>query len=121
MTFDQASQTLAGAQLVAVQSSDLNQFSDTVPAGQIIGTDPAAGTQVPRGTKVKVIFSNGPQPIPIPDVRGQSVTDATAALQAAGFAVVGVTGSPGNPVLFTDPPPDEPHPKGTGVTLFTRH
>jgi len=120
MTFDQASQTLAAVQLVAVQGDDINQFSDTVPAGQIIGTDPPAATEVPRGSKVKVIFSKGPQPIPIPDVRGQSVAAATAALQAAGFPVVGVTGSPTNPVLFTDPPPDEPHQRGTGVTLFTR-
>ncbi len=120
MTFDQASQALAAVQLDAVQADGINQYSVTVPAGQIIGTDPPAGTQVPRDSKVKVIFSKGPQPIPIPDVRGQSVADASAALQAAGFPVVGVTGSPTNPVLFTDPPPLEPHPKGTGVTLFTR-
>ena len=103
-----------------MQSDSLNQFSDTVPAGQIIATDPAAGTQVPRDSKVRVIFSKGPQPIPIPDVRGKSVADATATLQGEGFSVVGVTGSPSNPVLFTDPPPSEPHVKGTGVTLVTR-
>jgi serine/threonine-protein kinase len=120
MTFDQAAATLAAVQLTAVQGDDINQFSATVPAGQIIGTDPPAGTEVPRGARVKVIFSKGPQPIPIPDVRGQSVAAATAALQAAGFPVVGVTGSPTNPVLFTDPPPNEPHQTGTGVTLFTR-
>jgi serine/threonine-protein kinase len=120
MSFQQASQALAAQQLVGVQSDSINQYSDTVPAGQIIGTDPAAGTQVPRDSKVRVIFSKGPQPIPIPDVRTKSVADATATLQAAGFPVVGVTGSPSNPVLFTDPPPNEPHVKGTGVTLFTR-
>jgi serine/threonine-protein kinase len=120
MSFQQASQALAAVQLVGVQSDSINQFSNTVPAGQIIGTDPAAGTQVPRDSKVRVIFSKGPQPVPIPDVRGASVTDATAALQAAGFPVVAVTGSPTNPVLFTDPPPNEPHTRGTGVTLFTR-
>ena len=120
MTFEQASQAMAAVQLGAVQSDDLNQFSDTVPAGQIIGTDPPAGTEVPRDSKVKVIFSKGPQPIPIPDVRDKSVAEATATLQAPGFPVVGVTGSPSNPVLFTDPPPNEPHAKGTGVTLFTR-
>ncbi len=120
MSFQQASQALGARQLVGVQSDSINQYSDTVPAGQIIGTDPAAGTQVPRDSKVRVIFSKGPQPIPIPDVRTKSVADATATLQAAGFPVVGVTGSPSNPVLFTDPPPNEPHVKGTGVTLFTR-
>jgi eukaryotic-like serine/threonine-protein kinase len=120
MSFQQASQALAAVQLDGVQSDSINQFSDTVPAGQIIGTDPPAGTHVPRDSKVRVIFSKGPQPIPIPDVRRKSVADATATLQAAGFPVVAVTGSPSNPVLFTDPPPNEPHLKGTGVTLLTR-
>jgi len=120
MTFEQASAALSAAGLVGVQSDELNRFSDTVPAGQIIGTDPPAGTEVPRDSKVKVIFSKGPQPIPIPDVRNKSVAEATSTLQAAGFPVVGVTGSPSNPVLFTDPPPGEAHQKGTGVTLFTR-
>jgi beta-lactam-binding protein with PASTA domain/tRNA A-37 threonylcarbamoyl transferase component Bud32 len=120
MTFEQASQALAAVQLVGVQSDDLNRFSDTVPAGQIIGTDPPAGADVSRDSKVKVIFSKGPQPVPIPDVRDKSVAEATSILQAAGFPVLGVTGSPSSQVLFTDPPPGEPHAKGTGVTLFTR-
>jgi serine/threonine-protein kinase len=120
MTFEQASQALAAVQLVGVQSDDLNRFSDTVPAGQIIGTDPPAGADVSRDSKVKVIFSKGPQPVPIPDVRDKSVAEATSILQAAGFPVLGVTGSPSSQVLFTDPPPEEPHAKGTGVTLFTR-
>ena len=85
MTFEQASQALAAAGLVGVQSDELNRFSDAVPAGQIIGTDPPAGTEVPRDSKVKVIFSKGPQPIPIPDVRGKSVAEATSTLQAAGL------------------------------------
>ncbi|HEX2381992.1 MAG TPA: PASTA domain-containing protein [Acidimicrobiales bacterium] len=120
MTFEQASQALAAVQLVGVQSDDLNRFSDAVPAGQIIGTDPPAGADVSRDSKVKVIFSKGPQPVPIPDVRDKSVAEATSILQAAGFPVLGVTGSPSSQVLFTDPPPGEPHAKGTGVTLFTR-
>ncbi len=120
MTFEQASQAMAAVQLGAVQSDDLNQFSDTVPAGQIIGTDPRPVRRCRATPRSRSIFSKGPQPIPIPDVRGKSVAEATAILQAQGFPVVGVTGSPSNPVLFTDPPPDEPHAKGTGVTLFTR-
>jgi serine/threonine-protein kinase len=117
MTFEQAAQTLAASQLQAVQGEE---FSDTVPTGQIIRTDPAAGTEVPRDSQVQVIFSKGPQPIPIPDVRTKSVAEATSILQAAGFQVIRVEGSPNNPVLFTDPPPNEPHAKGTGVTLLTR-
>ncbi len=65
-------------------------------------------------------MSKGPQPIPIPNVAGQSVQAATATLQGAGFAVSGVEGSPAGQVLATDPPAGEPHQKGTAVRLFTR-
>ncbi|HEY2814468.1 MAG TPA: PASTA domain-containing protein [Acidimicrobiales bacterium] len=116
MTPDQAKAALAAVQLVAVPTQE---FNDTVPAGQIIRTDPAAGTSVPRDSNVNVVFSQGPQPVAIPDVRGKSVSDATSILAAAGFPVQSVQGSPNNPVLFTDPPPNERHPKGTKVTLFT--
>jgi serine/threonine-protein kinase len=119
MSFQQASQALSAVGLVGVQSDSINQFSDTVPAGQIIGTDPSAGSHVPRGSKVRVIFSKGPQPIPIPDVRTMTVANATAALQGAGFSVVGVTGDPSKPVVLTNPPPNEPHLRGTGVVLIT--
>ena len=117
MTFDQAKQALAAVQLVGVAGDD---FSDTVPAGQIIKSVPSAGAKVPRDSNVTVVVSKGPQPIPIPDVRGKSVPEAAGILQGAGFAVLGVTGDPSNPVLFTDPPPNEPHVKGTGVNLITR-
>jgi DNA mismatch repair protein MutS2 len=45
---------------------------------------------------------------------------AAAALQAAGFTVSGVEGSPTGTVLATDPPAGEQHPRGTAVRIFTR-
>jgi serine/threonine-protein kinase len=116
-SYDDAAAAVAGVQLQPVR---VDQFSDTVPAGQLIGTDPPAGTQVPRDSQVKVLVSKGQELIPIPRVEGMTVGDATAALQAAGFVVDGVIGDPSNRVLFTDPPPGEKHPRGTKVIIYTR-
>jgi serine/threonine-protein kinase len=63
------------------------QGDPTVPAGSVIGTDPAAGTQVAANTPVTLIVSSGPQPVDLPDVTGESVDQATSDLQSAGFQV----------------------------------
>ncbi|WP_042369069.1 Stk1 family PASTA domain-containing Ser/Thr kinase [Streptacidiphilus neutrinimicus] len=63
------------------------QGDPTVPAGSVIGTDPAAGAQVAANTPVALIVSSGPQPVDLPDVTGESVDQATSDLQSAGFQV----------------------------------
>jgi serine/threonine-protein kinase len=98
----------------------VEEFSDDVPAGQVIGTDPAAGAEVPRDSTVRVLVSKGPELIAVPDVTGRTVEEAAAALEAAGLTVSGVTGNPRGTVLATDPPAGEQVPRGTGVELFAR-
>ncbi|RAG85411.1 hypothetical protein DN069_12195 [Streptacidiphilus pinicola] len=63
------------------------QGDPTIPAGSVVGTDPAAGTQVAANTPVTLIVSSGPQPVDLPDVTGESVDQATSDLQSAGFQV----------------------------------
>ena len=85
--------------------SQVNQYSSSVPTGQIIGTTPpaSAGPQ-PFGSKVAVNISLGPQPVIIPNVVGDTVVAATSALQALGLKVGGPYGPPGaTKVLSTDP------------------
>jgi serine/threonine-protein kinase len=114
-TFEAASKALTDVQLVPARRDEI---SDTVPEGQIIGTDPPAGASVARDSTVTVIVSKG---LPtIPDVANQSVADATAALQAAGFTVSGVQGNPSRTVVGTNPPAGTRAASGTGVTLITR-
>ena len=65
-------------------------FDDDVPPGQVIGTDPAAGTEVEPGTSVDYFVSRGVEPTPtpeptpatvvIPDVRGFAEADAVNTL-----------------------------------------
>jgi cytoskeletal protein RodZ len=79
-----ATRTLQSAGLRPVASS---QTSDSVPSGDAIGTDPAAGTKVPRSSRVVLLvsISSGVVKVTVPDVTGQSLRDATARLEAAGL------------------------------------
>jgi eukaryotic-like serine/threonine-protein kinase len=69
------------------QLSLVEQTSDSVPNGNVIGTDPSAGSQVKRGQTVRLLVSSGPAIIEVPDVTGQSQSDATQTLTNAGFKV----------------------------------
>ncbi|WP_073497327.1 Stk1 family PASTA domain-containing Ser/Thr kinase [Actinacidiphila paucisporea] len=62
-------------------------FDDSVPQGQVVGTDPASGAERSPGTPVTLTVSRG-SPVDVPDVIGESVTDAQQDLQGAGFTVV---------------------------------
>ncbi|KUM40649.1 Stk1 family PASTA domain-containing Ser/Thr kinase [Arthrobacter sp. EpRS71] len=63
-------------------------FDEKVPAGVVISQDPAKGTEVRHGTPVSLVVSKGPQPIPVPDVRGLAQDAAVKALQDAGLKAV---------------------------------
>jgi len=60
-------------------------FSDTVPAGTVISSNPADGTSVPPNTPVDLVISQGPQPIPVPDLTNQTQQAAADALTALGL------------------------------------
>ena len=108
---------LAAVQLVAAVEE---AYSDTVPKDVVISVGMAPGTEVARDSAVPLVVSAGPPPVPVPDVRGQTGSAAAAALEAAGFPVAGIEGSPSGVVLATDPPSGEPHLRGTPVRIFTR-
>lgn len=113
-TYAQAAAAISAQHLKPVQGSD---FSNAVPAGQVIGTNPPAGTQVPRDSTVTVIVSKGPQLVPVPPLVGQPVEAAAALLQSKGL-VADVRGyKPGKPVKTQSIPANTPVPAGTTVTL----
>jgi len=62
-------------------------YSLKVPAGSVIKVDPVPGTTLSRGSVVTIVPSLGAQPIPVPDVGGATVDQATKILQRAGFSV----------------------------------
>jgi serine/threonine-protein kinase len=101
-----ASFAAAQAALAAVHltATEVDQYSSTVPKGQVIGTVPPAGTQARVGSQVTVQVSKGPQMVAVPNVTQDSVSQATQTLEAAGFSVSGVTGNPTATVTGTSPP-----------------
>ncbi|MFM9367403.1 Stk1 family PASTA domain-containing Ser/Thr kinase [Streptomyces sp. Da 82-17] len=62
------------------------QFSDEVPRGAVISTDPAVGTKVKPGAAIALTVSKG-SPVDVPDVVGEALDDARAELQEAGLKV----------------------------------
>jgi beta-lactam-binding protein with PASTA domain/tRNA A-37 threonylcarbamoyl transferase component Bud32 len=69
-------------------------FDPDRPRGTVIGTTPAAGAEVPRGSEVSLTVADA---LAVPDVVGQSAKDATTELEKAGFTV-----TVGNPAFDAD-------------------
>lgn len=61
------------------------QYSDSIAEGNVISSDPAAGTEVDEGTSVTIIVSLGRESVKVPDIRNKSAADAEAALSAQGL------------------------------------
>lgn len=68
-----------------VASEEANSVD--VEAGFVIGTNPAAGTQVAPGTTVTITVSTGPGEVVVPDLFGLSPDEAVAAGESAGVVV----------------------------------
>ena len=79
----------AKSQLTKVKlvPEEVDGFSDTLPVGYVVGTDPQANTLAPPGSVVKVIVARGKYPVHVPTVVGKQLPEAEAELRAAGFAV----------------------------------
>ncbi|MGD9705825.1 MAG: Stk1 family PASTA domain-containing Ser/Thr kinase [Acidimicrobiia bacterium] len=57
------------------------EFNDLIPAGQVIGTDPAAGQSADKGSTVKLIVSKGAELVDVPPLIGVTENLARQALQ----------------------------------------
>jgi serine/threonine-protein kinase len=116
-TFDQAQAALQAVGLSATQSP---QSSTTVPTGQVITTSPASGAQAPFGSAVTVNVSTGPPTTTVPNVLQDTVSQATSALESDGLSVSGVSGSPNNKVVGTQPSIGSTVQIGSSIQLFTK-
>jgi serine/threonine-protein kinase len=104
------------------------QPSDTVPKGQVISQDPAAGSDARRGQTVTILVSQGPQSQALPDVTGQNADQAQQMLeQDFGLVVTQMPYTAGSPCTFQpgdvcteDPSPGTQVSPGDAVTLFVQ-
>jgi beta-lactam-binding protein with PASTA domain len=62
-------------------------FSDSIPKGTVIKTEPAGGGQAPYGSAIALVVSVGPQTFPCPDFTGMGLDEATALAKADGLHV----------------------------------
>ncbi|MFH5880709.1 Stk1 family PASTA domain-containing Ser/Thr kinase [Arthrobacter sp. NA-172] len=83
MTLDQAKNALGTEGMTLGKITE--QYDDTVPSGTVISQSPAQGTPVRHGTPVALVNSKGPQPLPVPDVRGMTRQEAVKAISDAGL------------------------------------
>jgi eukaryotic-like serine/threonine-protein kinase len=97
----------------------VKQSSETVAEGIVIAANYKPTTKLPKGSTVKIIVSSGPPLIKIPATKGLDVDTASKRLQAAGFVVAGVAGSPDQLVVGTRPPAGDAVLKGTEIVLLT--
>jgi serine/threonine-protein kinase len=96
--------------------------SNDVEKGNAIGTDPAAGVSVVKGTEITLFASSGAAPIDVPDVTQQDVASARSTLQGAGFVVTTskkeVCDQTAGTVISQSPSGGTKAPKGSTVSLL---
>lgn len=106
LTAEKAKQLLEGLGFTYV---DGGQVDSELPVGQVVGTDPAIGSQSAAGTSITVTTSKG-NLIQVPDVVGDGkshdVASARATLTAAGFT--GTDACTVTPAPTTVPPIADP-------------
>ena len=120
MDEETALSTLRTANLQGQRSS---AASTTVPEGDVISQDPAAGEQVPESSTIRFVVSRGPDNGAVPDVTGFNKNDAQKALEDAGFTVSDFVeeNSPDqakDKVTKTDPPGNSQLAQGSSVKVF---
>ncbi|WP_026529601.1 Stk1 family PASTA domain-containing Ser/Thr kinase [Haematomicrobium sanguinis] len=99
------------------------EYSDTVPEGQVISQDPKAQAQVRGKTPVALVISRGVQPVPVPDLSGKTVDEATTALADVGLKIqvtperVFDKNVPDGKIVSQDPATGAQAPKGSAITV----
>ncbi len=111
-----AEQSLLGIGLKPKVTGDA--FSSKVPKGSVVTQTPNGG-QLPKGSVVELVVSRGPKLFPVPDVFGESTSNATKILEKAGFKVkvFKIFGGAFNTVRSQSPGKGSMVPKGTVITI----
>ncbi|RMI29177.1 Stk1 family PASTA domain-containing Ser/Thr kinase [Nocardia stercoris] len=119
MTVDRAAAELQSA---GFKTSTRDKASETVPVGGVVGTDPAAGAHVAKGSTVAVLVSSGKPKVPALQP-GAQVTAVEQAIRDAGLIPVrgGDIASqvPKGTVAQLDPAPGTELPGGAMVKMYT--
>jgi eukaryotic-like serine/threonine-protein kinase len=110
-----AQQELTNAGLVPVE-----RIVPGKTKGVVTATDPPAGKSVPKGSKVRVNVSSGPQQKSVPNVVGETAAEATTNLRNAGFnpnPTYVDSDAPQGQVIHQNPAPGSSAPEGSSVAI----
>jgi serine/threonine-protein kinase len=77
----------AGLELVVGE----REFSETVQAGSVIRTDPAAGDRIVEGGTIEAVVSRGPERYEVPRLRGKELTAVEGILEERNLVLGEVT------------------------------
>ena len=115
----EANALLSGVGL-SLNVEQLRRIDLKVPAGAIVGQDPAPGERTRMQRSVRVWLSAGPRPTRVPSLVGEPFRAAEARLAEDAISLTGVAeirsrDYPSETVVAQDPPPDR---DGTAVALL---
>lgn len=91
MTLEEAQNRAADYELSITESG--SEYSDDYEEGQICSQSPSENSNVSAGDNISVVISLGPEEISVPDVRGQTLDDATESFEDSELKVGSVTES----------------------------
>jgi serine/threonine-protein kinase len=106
---------------VGFKVTTMQQFSKSVPRGQVIGTSPPAGTQLSTLQSVTLLVSRGANTVLVPNVVGLNDQAALTTLSNAGLSGTEVqkdSTEPAGKVLSQSPGAGKRVGRGSQVTIF---
>ncbi|WP_162233237.1 PASTA domain-containing protein [Protofrankia coriariae] len=109
-------------QQLNLSTTPRTEANDTIPAGNVIRTEPAVNTELAAGAQVTLIVSSGPAMVVVPNVINVPIATAQSQLGALGLKVTRLdvndeTVQSGN-VIRTSPDPGQPVARGSVVTVL---
>jgi len=84
----------AEADRLGLRLDERPEFSEDVPEGEVVSTDPEPFSQVHEGDRIRVFVSSGEETVDVPILVGQTRLEASATLTAAGLGLGAVTQEP---------------------------
>jgi hypothetical protein len=110
----------AKARRLSLQPNFSHRYSKA-RKGTVIAQHPRVGTRLTDGSTIAVVLSQGPRPVKVPQLAGDSSTEAQAALTHIGLktrtAQVAAPGVPAGTVTSQSPAPGAKLSPGSHVTL----
>ena len=97
-------------------------LNEEIPKGIVISQDPPGANPAPRGSAIRMTVSDGPHPVPVPNVVGKTLEEAVASLKAAKLGATKIEQFSDSiakgKVISHDPIPGQEAPRDSLVKVF---